>query len=100
MPDDRRERSSDHVGVPLDVVHGDPALRVAHPHAGGELGDVAAEPGIGEVLGGPGLASGGPAREARGHARPMRHDALEGQRDQVRVVLPEHLFALDLRLEQ
>ena len=27
----------------------------------------------------------------------MRHDALEGQRDQISVVLPKHLFALDLR---
>src|SRR5439155_18332049 len=40
-----------HVGVSLDVP-------VAVPHAGGQLGDVADEPGVREVLGGAGLPRG------------------------------------------
>ena len=56
MPDRSRDRAAEDLRYALDVLERDLAAGVADPDARRELRHVAAEPGVLEALGGPGLA--------------------------------------------
>src|SRR3954465_13518624 len=56
VPDLGGESAAEDLSDALDVEQRDLALRVPDPDAGDKLGHVTAEPGVLEVLGGPGLA--------------------------------------------
>src|SRR5439155_26178463 len=57
------------------------ALRVPDPDTGGKLGHVAAEPGVLEVLGGPGLARHRTGAERGRRSGAARNDAPQGAGD-------------------
>jgi hypothetical protein len=82
-PDEGGHGAPGYVGEPRHVVQGELPLPVPHPHAGRELGDVAAEPGVHVVLGRARLAGGGTADVRVGPGAGL-DDPLEGKGDEVR----------------
>jgi hypothetical protein len=75
VPDRRGDRATG------DAIHRDVSLQVPHPHAGGQLRDVAAEPLVRVRLRGPRLAGHRPLAQGGGGSPPMADDALQGPHD-------------------
>ncbi len=78
---------------PVHVLHRDLALRVADPDRRLEVRQVAAEPGVGVVVGRARLAR-GRAAEVRARAGPVEHVLLEDLRHRVGDAVRDHALAL------
>src|SRR3954452_16353106 len=92
-PDVRRERAAVDVAAEVQAVHLGAVVGVADPHGGGQAGREADEPGVGVVVGRPGLAA-GRAADVRVRAGAALDVGLEDLRRLVGHAVREHLGAV------
>src|SRR5947209_2691320 len=81
VPDLGGKRAAEDLSDALDVEQRDLTLRITDPDAGDKLGHVTAEPGVLEVLGGPGLARHRTGAERGRRSGAARNDAPQGAGD-------------------